>query len=314
MPIFNSEKTIKKAIESVINQSVKDWELIIVDDGSTDCSKKIVLECQKECSQIKYIYQDNAGPGLARNKGIELASGKYICFLDSDDYWENIFLEEVDRTNHDGDKDIIYYDLIHEDEAGKRIGFSSPSRFSKCSISELIVLQGAGTLEWGMTKVVKSSIIKENNIKFSDLKVGEEAIFSLEILRYSKTCSFVKKPIYHYIDYKNSQHNKGKLDPWFDVLVSIEEYLNQNKIFYAKYMEILSYLALKAFAINVNRICLSSKFKEAKKIMIFSVNKYNKYNIFRCKRRKLETKVWIVKILARLRLFLLIHLLAKARG
>ena len=88
VPVYNAEKYLKKCLLSVINQTYKDWELILVDDGSTDKSPQIIDNIGKRDARIKVIHQKNAGPGVARNHGLEIAMGDYIVFLDSDDFIE----------------------------------------------------------------------------------------------------------------------------------------------------------------------------------------------------------------------------------
>ena len=88
MPLYNSEKFLSSSIESVVKQTYKNWELIIVDDRSTDNSLQKAIEYMKKDNRIKIIkLQENSGPAIARNTGIEAANGKFIAFLDSDDMW-----------------------------------------------------------------------------------------------------------------------------------------------------------------------------------------------------------------------------------
>lgn len=94
IPAFNSEEFISEAIESVTGQTYTNWELIVVDDGSTDRTKRIVDKYLGEDNRIKYIYQNNSGPAAARNKGIQASCGKYIAFLDSDDIW---YLDKLEK-------------------------------------------------------------------------------------------------------------------------------------------------------------------------------------------------------------------------
>ena len=105
IPTYNREKTILRAINSVLDQTYKEIELIIVDDGSIDNTRKIVesLNCQK----IKYIYQKNGGAAKARNTGIIAASGEYISFQDSDDYWYPEKLEKQLAELEDKNADIV---------------------------------------------------------------------------------------------------------------------------------------------------------------------------------------------------------------
>lgn len=110
IPSYNRANFIPKAIESVINQTFNDWELILVDDGSTDDTKQIIEALIKYDKRIKYIYQENAERSVARNNGIKNALGKFICFLDSDDVYHNSHLQRfknlIDENNQ---KAALYF-------------------------------------------------------------------------------------------------------------------------------------------------------------------------------------------------------------
>lgn len=107
IPVYNGELYIGQAIESILSQSYKNTEIIVVDDGSTDNSAKII----KEFEQVKYIYQPNSGPSAARNRGIAASKGKYIAFLDSDDmYREDKIEKQVRALEQDHNADVVYND------------------------------------------------------------------------------------------------------------------------------------------------------------------------------------------------------------
>jgi glycosyltransferase involved in cell wall biosynthesis len=107
IPTYNRAHLISKAIDSVITQTFENWELIIVDDGSTDNTKELILGYQKKDLRIKYIYQENAERSAARNNGIENAKGEFICFLDSDDYFLPNYL--LNLRKHSSNHETIYY-------------------------------------------------------------------------------------------------------------------------------------------------------------------------------------------------------------
>tara|TARA_B100000963_G_scaffold327386_1_gene315096 strand:+ start:341 stop:1231 length:891 start_codon:yes stop_codon:yes gene_type:complete len=112
IPVYNRESIIKSTIESVINQSFSNWELIVVDDGSTDNTRTSVLKFSINDERIKYIYQNNAERSVARNNGIKHASGDWICFLDSDDAFKDNHLEILHErivNNQDRKKEISFY-------------------------------------------------------------------------------------------------------------------------------------------------------------------------------------------------------------
>ena len=110
LPTYNRSTFLPKALESVINQTYTNWELIIIDDGSTDNTKEIVEAFLKENNKIRYIYQENAERSAARNNGISNAKGNYICFLDSDDYYHESHLQNfVDLIKKHKESEALYF-------------------------------------------------------------------------------------------------------------------------------------------------------------------------------------------------------------
>jgi len=313
MPAYNCELTIVKAIESVLRQKDNNWELIIIDDGSFDSTVSICKQFVLKDSRIKLFQQKNSGPGSARNNGISNACGEYLCFLDSDDYWDDDFLLLISQKLSLEKYDVVFYDTAREDNNGKTISYSCPSAFKNRSKSDLLILQAAGTIEWGMTKIVKTSVVKNNNILFSTDSVGEEALFSFDIIYYSNNVSFIEKPIYHYINYSSGQHNKGELDPWHEVVANMKKHLYSLKNFNdEKYKIAVNSLALKALCINVNRICKSNNRRQAISKIKESIKKYKAdYDVFTFNRKYLLKKIYLVGIALKLKALSLIYCMAK---
>ena len=224
IPIYNSENTICRCIESVLNQSVKDFEIVVVDDGSTDNSYTILQDYEQK-GKIRLFRQNNSGPGAARNQAIKNSYGEYIAFLDSDDYWESDYLQTVLLAGANQGIDIIYLDVYKERENGKIIYCSNNKRFKNVSKEKLISFQITGKLPWGMIKVAKRTLICSVNTQFTNIQVGEEAIFSFDLLLNAESFSFTGKPIYHYVQYSTGQHKKGDLDPWGPLTEKMKEHL-----------------------------------------------------------------------------------------
>jgi teichuronic acid biosynthesis glycosyltransferase TuaG len=109
VPCFNSSKTLKKALESILEQDFNDYEIVVINDGSTDDTQKI-LDSYLTNLKFKIIHQSNKGLGAARNEGIKIAVGEYICFLDSDDYWYPSKLQEVKKVFDDFNVDLVCHD------------------------------------------------------------------------------------------------------------------------------------------------------------------------------------------------------------
>lgn len=114
IPAYNSAAYIGSTIESVLNQSFEDFEILVVDDGSKDCTRKIVEEFQKQDSRIKYFYKENGGVSSARNLGIREALGDYVSFLDSDDLWKSYFLAKMYQKLTETQKKICYCGYIEQ--------------------------------------------------------------------------------------------------------------------------------------------------------------------------------------------------------
>lgn len=117
MPVYNGEKYITQAIDSVLSQTYPNWELIIINDGSTDDTAKIIKSKYNQ-NKIKYIYQENQGPSIARNRGIDLAQGDYIAFIDADDLYTRDKLEkQLQFLEEHSDYDIVYNDIKVVDDS-----------------------------------------------------------------------------------------------------------------------------------------------------------------------------------------------------
>lgn len=125
-PCYNSAKYIVQTIESVLAQTYKNWEMLIVDDCSTDGSYEIALEYARKNNRIKvYLMEKNGGTALARNKAIELSSGDYLAFLDSDDLWYPEKLEKQLQFMYANDCDFSFTEYEHIDENNKPIGIKA---------------------------------------------------------------------------------------------------------------------------------------------------------------------------------------------
>lgn len=117
MPAYNRENIIKEAINSVLGQTYEDIELIVVDDGSTDQTSKVVREI--EDPRLKYFYQENAGACAARNKGVELSQGELVAFHDSDDIWHQDKLEKQIKVMETSGADLVFCKLVKYYANGK---------------------------------------------------------------------------------------------------------------------------------------------------------------------------------------------------
>ncbi|MCQ2485947.1 MAG: glycosyltransferase [Clostridia bacterium] len=202
IPVYNNEKYLKKCLRSALNQTYNNFEVIAVDDGSTDNSGKILDKYEKKYTNLIVIHQENKGVSEARKVAVNQSSGDYICFLDSDDWYDINFLESINKVFNYKDTDIIefgiyrchppFYKKIKNDKIDIYIDKNSLVKYLSTSgkISQYI------TDKVFPTDIIKKAI-KENNIS---LKICEDAfLMYLTLLTGDiKKVSIINKCFYHY--------------------------------------------------------------------------------------------------------------------
>lgn len=206
VPIYNAEQYLSRCFDSILKVKVHEIEIIAVNDGSTDSSEIICKEYANKDSRIKYSFQDNAGVSVARNNGIKLATGDYICFVDSDD---EIVAETVDDIVAFED-DIILFDYYtnagEENTYCKRKSVdSNNSSWSK------IMFSNRNNAIWN--NIYRLSLLQNEKIKFKEnMAMGEDFLFNLSLLRLNPTLCYIEKPLYvYYLDSLESAMKKHKL-------------------------------------------------------------------------------------------------------
>ena len=225
IPVYNAEKTLRKCIDSVRRQRYEDWERIAIDDGSIDNSYNILLEYKEMDRRIKAYTQSNQGPGITRNNGISIATGDYIVFLDSDDYISDDYLSNAFKPAQKN-YDVMYINVVQEKEDGTIISEERLTRFEKYSKDEIIAKQMTGVMPWGgVRKIAKLAFLKHNNIKFSKDVIGEEAIYSFDLLYFAEKYCFLDGDVYHYVNYPQSQSKKGGYESWIPIAKKMKKHL-----------------------------------------------------------------------------------------
>lgn len=165
IPVYNTEKYLKKCLDSLVNQTYKDFEIIVVNDGSTDKSSSIISKYQKKYKNIIVIDKENEGLSMARNRGVQKSSGKYIIFVDSDDYVSNKLLEEVDKKIDDSD--ILRFQIATEDEEYTKINEYHEEGFeSMCGYDAFKYLSSYHFVEPAWCYVIRKNYYIENKFSF----------------------------------------------------------------------------------------------------------------------------------------------------
>ena len=191
MPARNAEKFIEETLDSVLAQSYSNWELLIADDGSSDSTRDIIEQYMKEDVRIKLILlTEKHGPGLARNRAIEMAQGKYIAFLDSDDLWTSDKLEKQIAFMQENDLAFSYASYYSIDEEGEQIGMFK----TKESISYSSILK---TCSIGCLTAVYNSE-KLGKMYMPNLDKGEDYALWLNIMKKISHTKGILEPLGYY--------------------------------------------------------------------------------------------------------------------
>ena len=199
VPVYNTEKYLSACIDSILKQSFKNFELILVNDGSTDNSKIICDEYAKTDSRIRVVNTENQGVSAARNTGITCSRGEYICFVDSDDTLDKDYLcilsSQIIQSN---DLVLCGYYVEKDSTVENEIIFSN-NKYDVIDKNQIFFIVEKYLFSAPWCKIFKSSIIKGNNIKFcEDMSLGEDLVFNFDYLNYVNKIFIINKCLYHY--------------------------------------------------------------------------------------------------------------------
>ncbi len=204
IPVYNAEKTLKYCLDSLRRQTKNDFEVILIDDGSTDNSKSICIDYTIIDSRFTYYYQPNNGPSAARNKGIKLSKGHYLLFVDSDDYVSDDYLSEIEIAINNKSADLIFFGYKKMTPNGEILADCVPdvSNFTDM-ISIAIELSNKDLFGYTCIKAFRKDII--GDIKFNEnINILEDELFTCSVLSKCKSVDVITKSIYNYIIQTNS--------------------------------------------------------------------------------------------------------------
>ena len=201
MPAHDSEDTIESSIQNLLSQSFSDFELILIDDGSTDRTSRIAKQYMSKDDRLLYYYQDQAGAAAARNKGIEIARGNYCLFLDADDYYSSDLLMLLHNSITSNNADIC---VCEADSFNVQTKKRYPLIRFRSSTSACIDTQQLGaslfktcyTAPWN--KLIRTELIRLHHLRYQNIAAHNDVYFVCSCLAYSKTISFVAEPLILY--------------------------------------------------------------------------------------------------------------------
>ena len=209
IPVYNTERYLQRCLDSVLNQTYKNIEIIIIDDGSTDCSLKICKQYANLDQRITLIHQDNAGVSVARNEGLKRAKGEYVCLIDADDYLDHRYVEIMQESIRKVDLVVCSsYILEESDGSFQSINTTNSDRFISKDEALLYLFKSDGYHGWCWNKMFKLDIINSNSLCFEKkLKFCEDEYFCLQYILHINSACFIKDVLYHYVqNYSSVNH------------------------------------------------------------------------------------------------------------
>ena len=233
VPVYNVEEVLHYCIDSILTQTFKDFELILVDDGSIDKSGEVCDKYAEKDERISVIHKENGGVSSARNTGIENAKGEYICFIDSDDYVEKEFLQKmISKTEEGYDFVLSGYNWVldYNHKSSQTVVYKKDENYSVIDKNHLMELRALVLLSQPWNKIFKKSIIIENSIRMpEDISLGEDTVFVYRYLSeiINKKFLVINSTLYNY--YSNNSDsllNKYRSD-LFEVNVKLNNYLHE---------------------------------------------------------------------------------------
>ncbi len=254
VPVFNTENYVYKCLTSVINQTYSNIEVILINDGSTDKSENICYEFSKLDSRIKFINRENRGVSYTRNQGIEESTGKYICFIDSDDYIQNNYIENMLKHMENSDLITCAYAIEFKNKKRNIIFGENIKDYNR---DEALKLMFSSNMYKGFlwNKLFKKEIIVKEKIRFNnDISMCEDLLFVYEYIFYSKEIRYIPEVGYFYKMRKSSLSNNLKnIETALLAYESIFALLNKNNI------EFDIYLLESFINININILLIAKK-------------------------------------------------------
>lgn len=330
VPVYNVEKYLDKCISSILNQSFKSIEVILINDGSTDKSGKICDYYKNVDNRVKVIHNENMGSSISRNIGIENANGNYICFVDSDDWIENNMILDTFDLSKKYNADIVIsgisFDRVNKEGClvGRQINnyeFSIWNNEKKIKDNIINIFPNA-LINSSCNKMYKRSMIIKNKIKFMKTNVGEDTSFNIDALKATKSIIVTDKTYYHYMKYDNIRTLTRRLHKnAFKRYMEIHEQMNELFVYWG--------ILDKNIINEINKTMFSQYFATVMKIIkadsnIYSYSEKKKLLNEGLKQKKVlvtfdsvecfSIKEYILRFLIKKRLYLMTTILLHIKG
>jgi glycosyltransferase involved in cell wall biosynthesis len=280
IPVFNAQRYLSECLDSVINQTFKDTEIICVNDGSSDNSLEILKSYAKKDKRIKIIDKTNTGSGDSRNTGLKACCGKYIIFLDADDFVEENMFKELYNKIEETNSDIAFCDYYrYHNETGKielkkvKTKLINSPTVNFYTLKEKIFL----TTPAPWTKIYRRSFTEKNHLSFQNTKSCNDVAFYFLSFILAKSISYVPQPLvyYRFDNPYNISKQRGEISH-YQCILQVYTYIKQELIkrgIFPKFKKLYQKKMLEAFyseSLNMSKPLRKTFTAEAKKQLSFS--------------------------------------------
>lgn len=222
--VYKVEQYLDRCVESIVNQTYKNLEIILVDDGSTDNCPQMCDDWAKKDSRIKVIHQSNQGVSVARNTGIGIAKGAFLCFVDSDDYVDALYVEILSYPVIKCEMDLTLCNWWREKKNERILGQEVNMKYLSGNLQDDFVFYDS-LMRSACGKIFTTRIIKEKEIRFiKKHKLGEDAIFVLDYCKHVNQIKFIEQPLYIYSDVDNSATKDISSEMFNNYLLYLEHF------------------------------------------------------------------------------------------
>ena len=284
VPVYNVEKYLDKCLNSLVNQTLKDIEIIIVNDGSTDNSKQIIEQyATKYNNLIKVVEEKNQGLGAARNNGLKFATSDYIIFVDSDDYVETNMVEELYNKILEEQADFVICGNNVVTEDYKVISKTFPNKYEKYDFNTQMIF--GNLCAWN--KIIKKTLLEDDSLAFRSNVWYEDIDVSFKLFLKAKKMCILPKNLYNYLFRQGSIMNSKSLQKNLDLIAAFDEIIKYSKQngYYDKYYKEIEFLAIDhlyiscAVRIITNKTSNKNEIKKLLNVIFEYMNKnFNNYS------------------------------------
>lgn len=237
IPVFNVEEYLEQCLESIIEQSFSDYEVILVDDGSTDKSMEIIREYKKRFNQVKVLSQRNKGVSEARNLALKYAKGEYVLYIDSDDFLKFNMLEIMVNKANKTNADIVmcnynlYYGVNNKNNRVVSYNVLEDKIYSSSEVIDMILNFNIQGQLWN--KLFKKSLLLENNFEFESGRYIQDIFPVFKVINNSNKIAFINDDLYCYRQRDTStihKKNTKLAEDYYHAMTSIIQYIIKNNL------------------------------------------------------------------------------------